>query len=90
MQAIDPMILTLILLVPLAGAALVALMPDRAKLPNWTALLTTLASFLLALHLPAHFNPGQPGFQFEINLAWIENPAIFYHVGVDGLSLWPS
>ncbi len=36
MQAIDPMILTLILLVPLGGAVLVALMPDRAKLPNWT------------------------------------------------------
>jgi NADH-quinone oxidoreductase subunit M len=88
MQAIDPMILTLILLVPLAGAALVALVPDRARLPNWIALLTTLASFLLALHLPAHFNPGQPGFQFEINLPWIESPAIFYHVGVDGLSMW--
>ncbi len=29
-----------------------------------------------------------PGFQFEVNRAWIENPAIFYHVGVDGLSLW--
>ena len=23
-----------------------------------------------------------------INIPWIENPAIFYHVGVDGLSLW--
>ena len=88
MQAIDPMILTLILLAPLAGAALVSLVPDRAKLPNWIALLTSLTSFVLALHLPAHFNPGQPGFQFEINLPWIENPAIFYHVGVDGLSLW--
>jgi NADH-quinone oxidoreductase subunit M len=88
MQAIDPMILTLILVVPLAGAVLVALVPDRVKLPNWIALLTTLASFLLALHLPAHFNPGQPGFQFEINLPWIESPAIFYHVGVDGLSMW--
>lgn len=88
MQAINPIILTLILLVPLAGAALVALMPDRAKLPNWIALLTSLVSFGLTLHLPAHFVATQPGFQFEINIPWIENPAIFYHVGVDGLSLW--
>ncbi|MGA7339601.1 MAG: NADH-quinone oxidoreductase subunit M [Terracidiphilus sp.] len=88
MYAIDSSILTLILLVPLAGAALVALAPDRVKLPNWIALLTTLFSFLLTLHLPAHFAAGQPGFQFEINRPWIEEPAISYHVGVDGLSLW--
>ncbi len=82
------MILTLILLVPLGGAVVVALAPDRAKLPNWIALATTLVSFLLTLHLPAHFIAGQPGFQFEVNVPWIENPTIFYHVGVDGLSLW--
>jgi NADH-quinone oxidoreductase subunit M len=81
-------ILTLILLAPLAGAILVAILPDRGKLSAWIALLTALASFGLTLHLPAHFIQGQPGFQFEINRPWIENPAIFYHVGVDGLSLW--
>jgi NADH-quinone oxidoreductase subunit M len=88
MSSFDPIILTLILLVPLAGAILIALLPDRAKLPNWIALATTLFTFLLTLHLPAHFVTGQPGFQFERNIPWIENPAIFYHVGVDGLSLW--
>jgi NADH-quinone oxidoreductase subunit M len=88
MNEINASILTLILLVPLAGAVLVALVPDRAKLPNWVALLTSLVSFGLALHLPAHFMVGRGGFQFEVNRAWIENPAIFYHVGVDGLSLW--
>ncbi len=88
MEAINQSILTWIILVPLAGAVLVALLPDRYKLPNWIALLTTLVSFLLSLHLPAHFNAAQPGFQFEINTPWIENPAIFYRVGVDGLSVW--
>jgi NADH-quinone oxidoreductase subunit M len=87
-NAIDNSILTLILLIPLAGAVLVALVPDRAKLPNWIALLTALVSFGLTLHLPAHFVLGQSGFQFAINTPWIENPPIFYHVGVDGLSLW--
>jgi NADH-quinone oxidoreductase subunit M len=88
MNVIDNLILTLILLVPLAGAVLVALMPDRAKLPNWIALLTSLVTFGLTLHLPAHFVLGKGGFQFEINKPWIESPKIFYHVGVDGLSLW--
>ncbi len=88
MDAINQSILTLILLVPLAGALLVAVLPDRAKLPNWIALLTTLASFVLTLHLPIHFVLGQSGFQYEINRPWIESPVISYHVGVDGLSLW--
>src|SRR5580704_2022630 len=88
MTTIDQYILTLILLVPLAGAVLVALAPDRGKLPNWIALVTSLVTFLLTLHLPAHFVTGQSGFQFEVNIPWIESPAICYHVGVDGLSLW--
>ena len=88
MTAIDNSILTFILLAPLAGAILVTLLPDRSRLPNWIALLTTLVIFVFTLHLPAHFNSGHPGFQFEVNIPWIEKPAIFYHVGVDGLSLW--
>ena len=84
----DSSILTLILLAPLAGAVLVALLPDRGKLPAWLTLITTLITFGLTLHLPAHFDVHQSGFQFEVNQPWIENPAIFYHVGVDGLSLW--
>jgi NADH-quinone oxidoreductase subunit M len=84
----DSSILTLILLVPLAGAIVAALLPDRGKLPAWLALVTTLATFVLTWHLPAHFNAGQPGFQFDVNRRWIESPAIYYHVGVDGLSMW--
>jgi len=88
MSALNDTILTWILLVPLAGAVLIALLPDRGKLSAWVALLTALVSFGFTLHLPAHFIVGQPGFQYEINTPWIESPAIFYHVGIDGLSLW--
>jgi len=88
MTGLDQSILTLILLAPLAGATLVALLPDRAKLPNWFALLTTLVTFAFTLHLPAHFVTGRPGFQFELDVPWIANPNISYHVGVDGLSIW--
>ena len=45
MESMNESILTLILLAPLAGAILVALLPDRGKLPAWIALLTTLVSF---------------------------------------------
>ncbi len=88
MTGIDQSILTLILLVPFAGALLVAIAPDRKRLPNWIALATTLITFALTLHLPAHFVTGLRGFQFQVDRPWIDNPAIYYHVGVDGLSLW--
>ena len=88
MNDINNSILTLILLAPLAGAVLVALAPDRARLPNWLALLTALATFGLTLHLPFHYDLQRSGFQFVINQPWITSPAISYHVGVDGLSLW--
>lgn len=92
MSQMNQSILSWILLVPVIGAIVVAILPDRAKLSAWLALATTLVTFGLTLHLPAHFISGQPGFQFEINQKWIELGAtgqgIFYHVGVDGLSLW--
>ena len=84
----DNIILSLILIAPLAGALLVMLVPDKGKLPAWVALATSLATFLLTLHLPAHFSPGATGFQFVQDFPWIDSPAIRYHVGVDGLSLW--
>jgi len=88
MNDLNESILSLILLAPIAGAILIAILPDRGKLSASIALLTALLTFGLTLHLPAHFLVGQPGYQFEINKLWIERPAIFYHVAVDGLSLW--
>jgi NADH-quinone oxidoreductase subunit M len=81
-------ILTLITFVPLAGAVLLALLPAKGKLIQWAALLVTLVTFVLTLHLPAHYDYSAAGFQFESDHLWIASPAIRYHMGVDGLSLW--
>lgn len=81
-------ILTHILLVPTAGALIVALLPRRGRVIQWFTLLVTLLTFGLSLHLPAHFLYGHTGFQFEDNRLWIVSPAIRYHLGVDGISLW--
>ena len=88
MDSLNMHILTLILIAPLVGALLIALLPDRARLPQAIALITAVVTFLFTLHLPAHFIYGQTGFQFVQNVACISNPNIRYHVGVDGLSLW--
>jgi NADH-quinone oxidoreductase subunit M len=87
---IDHNILTIITFTPLAGAIVLALLPDRDRIQQWGALAVTLLTFLLTLHLPFHYAAATPAgsFQFEQNLPWITSPAIRYHVGVDGLSLW--
>ncbi|MEO6982033.1 MAG: proton-conducting transporter membrane subunit, partial [Edaphobacter sp.] len=87
---LDHSILTIITFIPLAGAVLLALLPDRGKRMQWGALAVTLLTFIATLHLPFHYNYGTPGgsFQFEQNLSWITSPAIRYHLGVDGLSMW--
>ena len=86
----DHIILTLIVFVPLAGALLLALLPDRGKNMQWGALGVTLFTFLLTLHLPVRYSYShQPGtFQFEQKLPWVPVPSIHYHLGVDGLSMW--
>jgi NADH-quinone oxidoreductase subunit M len=88
----DPIILTLIIATPLAGAILLALIPERegTKTHAIGALCITLFTLLLTLHLPAHFNyhAAAHTFQFEQNLSWIPSPNIRYHLGVDGLSMW--
>jgi NADH-quinone oxidoreductase subunit M len=81
-------ILTLTTFVPAAGAVVVALLPRRGRIIQWFSLVVTLITFGLTLHLPAHFVYGQSGFQYNIDIPWIASPAIHYHLGVDGISLW--
>jgi NADH-quinone oxidoreductase subunit M len=87
---IDHTILTVITFVPLVGAVLLALLPDKGKLMQWGALIVTLLTFALTLHLPWHFDYSAAAgtFQFDQNASWINSPAIRYHLGVDGLSMW--
>ncbi len=81
-------ILSLTTFFPTAGAIVVALLPRRGKLIQWCALAVSLLTFLFTLHLPFHYRYGVSGFQYEQNIPWVTDPAIRYHVGVDGLSLW--
>ena len=84
----DHSILSLITFVPLVGAVVLALLPDKGKTMQWGALAVTLLTFLMTLHLPAHYDYSVKGFQFVEDSAWIASPAIRYHLGIDGLSLW--
>jgi len=81
-------ILSLITFLPALGAILIVLLPRTGKLIQWTALIISLLTLLLTLHLPAHYSYGRTGFQFVENTPWIASPKIRYHLGVDGISMW--
>src|SRR5579863_8304204 len=81
-------ILTITTFVPAVGAVVVALLPRQGRIIQWFTLAVALVTFGLTLHLPINYTYGQPGFQFEVDRAWIPNPAIRYHLGVDGISMW--
>jgi NADH-quinone oxidoreductase subunit M len=88
MESLNHSILTLVTFIPLLGAALLLIFPRRDRDIRWFALAISIAEFVASLHLPVYFRSGQPGFQFEVNLQWITNPNIHYHLGIDGISLW--
>jgi NADH-quinone oxidoreductase subunit M len=82
-------LLSILLILPVLGAILVALLPrGRESLVKGAALATTLVVLLLSLPLFFNFQTGAPGFQFEEVRAWIPALDINYHVGVDGISLF--
>jgi NADH-quinone oxidoreductase subunit M len=85
---LDAMILSLVTFAPLAGALLLVLFPRRDRDIRIFALVVSLLTFVVSLHLPVHFHRGQAGFQFEVDTPWISTPNIHYHMGIDGISLW--
>jgi NADH-quinone oxidoreductase subunit M len=88
MDAWNPIILTLVTFVPLAGALLLVVLPRRDREIRSFALFISLVDFFLSLHLPAHFHRNVAGFQYEIDKVWINHPNIHYHLGMDGISMW--
>jgi NADH-quinone oxidoreductase subunit M len=88
MNWLDNNILTLVTFIPAGAAVLLLFAPRRDREIRGFGLLVSLLTFVLSLHLPAHFHRDQSGFQFDQDLPWIPTPNIHYHMGIDGISLW--
>jgi NADH-quinone oxidoreductase subunit M len=87
-DSLSSVILTLVTFLPLAGGFLLIVFPRRDRDIRIFALVISLLTFVLSLHLPVYFHRGQSDFQYEIDRPWISTPNIHYHMGVDGISLW--
>ena len=85
-------VLSLILWLPIIGAAAIAVWP--ASQPGFNrqakivALVFSTVVFLLSLLLLAGFDPFNAGFQFVENKPWLPTLGLSYHLGVDGISVW--
>ena len=83
-------ILTSLVVLPIAGALLLSLVPDEernAALIRRIALVVSVLVFAETLLLWTRFDPTSADFQFVERHAWIPSFGIAYAVGVDGISV---
>jgi len=88
MNLADMNLLTLSMLLPLLGAAALALVPKtNVLLTKQVALATTILVALVGVVMVAEFDFSKPGFQFVESRPWIPAFGINYALGVDGIAL---
>ena len=83
--------LTLTIVIPLAGALLVAITPPVARrVIKQLGVLSSLLTLLLVAAIIGGFQQGVGNlrFQFEETLKWIPSAGISYHLGLDGVNLF--
>jgi NADH-quinone oxidoreductase subunit M len=83
-----PIILSCILLIPLAGALIVVMLKkESATTIRATGLVSSLLAFAASVWLFLRFDGGNPGMQFVEKYSWIPSLDVSYHLGVDGIAL---
>jgi len=83
-------LLSLAIWVPIFfGTVLLAVGRDEhGHAVRWLALIGSLISLAVTLPLYGGFDPSTSAMQFVEKAAWIDRFNVFYHLGVDGISLW--
>jgi NADH-quinone oxidoreductase subunit M len=86
-------LLSILVWLPIVGGVALLVIGDsddvrssQARLMRLVALGVTLATLLLSIGLYAGFDNAETGMQFVERVPWIESLAVFYYLGVDGLS----
>ena len=82
-------VLSALVLVPVAGALLVALLSERRpEFVKLAALASSVATGGISLWMLSAFDPHEAGYQFVSRHGWIDAWGISWHLGVDGISLF--
>ncbi|HEX7079594.1 MAG TPA: NADH-quinone oxidoreductase subunit M [Gammaproteobacteria bacterium] len=84
----DLPILSIVIWLPIAaGIVVLALGSDRALLGKRIALGAAALTFVASLPLYTGFDSSTASMQFVERVPWIERFNVFYHLGVDGISM---
>jgi NADH-quinone oxidoreductase subunit M len=83
-------LLSLAIWIPVAfGVLLLAIgRQENAGVTRWVALIGAVIGFLVTIPVMTQFNDATAAMQFVEHAPWIERFNIFYHLGVDGISMW--
>ena len=84
----DLPLLSIVIWLPILGGLLVLALSEWECInPRPVALGVALLSFLFSIGLYTGFDTGTAAMQFEERASWIETFNIWYHLGVDGISM---
>jgi len=61
---------------------------ENAGVARWIALIGSVIGFLVTLPVMLDFDTTTAAMQFVEKAPWIERFNVFYHLGVDGISMW--
>ncbi len=84
-------LLSVIIFLPLLGALIILLIKEdenSASNIRLAALFTSLGVFILSLLLWIQFDYSNPGYQFVEKILWFNDFNFYYHIGIDGISLF--
>ncbi len=80
-------ILSLLIWLPVVGGMLVLASSEFQWNPRPIALAISMVTFLLSLLLYTGFDTTTAEMQFQESTSWIDSFSIFYHLGIDGISM---
>ncbi|HIF89553.1 MAG TPA: NADH-quinone oxidoreductase subunit M [Candidatus Thioglobus sp.] len=83
----DSLLNILIWLPVLGGGLVIAIGNKRSDIAKWVAVAIAVAVFALSLTLWTGFDTSTSDMQFVLDLPWIEQFNIRYHIGIDGISM---
>ena len=81
-------LLSLLIWLPILGGIFVILIGnDRADTAHWVSVAISILVFVMSLSLYTEFDSSTHLMQFEEKASWISQFNIYYHLGVDGISM---
>ena len=84
-------LLSAIIFMPFVGGIIILFIKEDENTANnikWSAFLTSIGVFILSLILWLQFDYSYSSYQFEEKFRWFADFNFFYHIGVDGISLF--